>query len=125
MNHFYKTFLLLFLFFNISSLSAQQDTIRPIGFSGIPILASSPETGFKYGVFGQVSFDLYKNNIESRPSQLKIGASYSVKKQLSIVSTPRGRIVPCPLKIAPQMPQEWPLLTAQGASWVSVCDTDL
>lgn len=84
MNHFYKTFLLLFLFFNISSLSAQQDTIRPIGFSGIPILASSPETGFKYGVFGQVSFDLYKNNIESRPSQLKIGASYSVKKQLSI-----------------------------------------
>jgi outer membrane protein assembly factor BamA len=84
MNHFHKTFLILFLFFNISYLSAQQDTIRKIGFSGIPILASSPETGFKYGVFGQVSFDLYKNNLESRPSQLKIGITHSVKKQLSI-----------------------------------------
>ena len=83
MNHFYKAFIILF-FFNISQISAQEDTIRKVGFSGIPILASSPETGFKYGVFGQVSFDLYKNNTESRASQFKIGASYSVKKQLSI-----------------------------------------
>lgn len=84
MNHFYKIFLALFLFLNISQISAQQDTIRKIGFSGIPIVASSPETGFKYGAFGQVSFDLYKNNTESRASQFKIGATHSVKNQFSI-----------------------------------------
>jgi outer membrane protein assembly factor BamA len=83
MNHFYKIFLLFFLFFNISPTSAQQDTIRKIGFSGLPVVASSPETGFIYGIFGQVSFDLYKNNLDSRASQLQLGTTYSVKKQLS------------------------------------------
>lgn len=85
MNHFYKKILLLFcLVFGANAIIAQQDTIRKISFSGIPVVASSPETGFKYGVFGQVSFDLMKNNIESRPSQAKIGITHSVKKQLSI-----------------------------------------
>jgi hypothetical protein len=85
MNHFCKILFAVFLFFNIQPIIGQEaDTIRKIGFSGIPIIASSPETGFKYGAFSQISFDLYKNNLESRPSQAKIGMSYSVKKQFSI-----------------------------------------
>ncbi len=66
---------------------AQADSSKNINISGIPIVASSPETGFKFGAFSQVSFDAFKDMGVSRPSQVKIGITYSVKRQFSTETT--------------------------------------
>ena len=78
---------LTFLLINTLIAFGQQDSLRrPLSFSGLPVVSSSPETGFKYGAFGQVTFDLMDNNLNSRASQVSLGITYSVKKQLSIGS---------------------------------------
>lgn len=84
MNNFRLFILLLGILFQSFFSMAQQDSSRNLSISGIPIIASSPETGFKFGVFSQGSFDLFKDMGISRPSQVKIGISYSVKRQLSM-----------------------------------------
>ncbi len=63
---------------------SQQDTIRPIAFTGLPGISSSPETGLTFAAITQLSFDLYRNNLDSRMSQIRFGGGYSVKNQLRI-----------------------------------------
>ena len=71
----------------IFAFNTPQDTIRPLSFSGVPGISSSPETGFRYGLVGQASFDLFKNNLSARKSQIRIGTAGSSKGQFQIVSS--------------------------------------
>lgn len=84
MNQFYTAILALCFFINIPNVVAQQDSTRKMSFSGIPVLTSAPETGIRYGAFGQLSFDLYKNNFDSRQSQAYLALSHSTRNQLSV-----------------------------------------
>lgn len=90
MKRFFKYPLTLcFLCFHyvIFAFNTPQDTIRPLSFSGVPGISSSPETGFRYGLVGQASFDLFKNNLSARKSQIRIGTAGSSKGQFQIVSS--------------------------------------
>ena len=86
-NKYYLFFLIILLSAYSFNVIAQQDTIRPVVFSGVPGISSSPETGFRYGLVGQVSFDLYRNNLAARKSQLRLGIAGSSKGQFQMSSS--------------------------------------
>ena len=83
---FVRLLFILFLF-EVQALQAtEQDTIRPVDFGFVPGASSSPETGLQYGVVGQLAFDAFKNNTDSRMSQVRLALAASTKSQFQVVN---------------------------------------
>lgn len=81
-------YLILFLCCT-SFLQAQQtppDTTKTKRYSliGLPIVFFTPETDWAFGGLGVFSFRFKNETLESRPSQLQLGLSYTLNKQVLI-----------------------------------------
>lgn len=65
----------------------QTDSLRSpekFRFTALPVVSFSPETNFKFGLFSYSYFDIFKHEIPSRPCRLKLGGTYSLRKQANV-----------------------------------------
>jgi hypothetical protein len=79
--------LLLVLLLSIISIQVcytQTDSIPPkrSRLIGLPIVFLSPETSWSFGVAGVYTFKLPEESDISRPSQIQLGAAYTLEDQI-------------------------------------------
>lgn len=97
---FHRLSIILLLFFSILTVSAQEepeglvrsDTIgknKSIKLIAIPVVFSTPETGFGFGGGGQMFLTSEKNRFRSRISNITVTGIYTANSQIIIEATPQ------------------------------------
>jgi surface antigen Omp85-like protein len=75
---------LILIFILIFGKSWGQDSTRQSSFIPLPIVFYTPETSWGFGGVGIYSFHFKKDSINSRPSQIQLGAAYTLRNQILV-----------------------------------------